>query len=111
VFSGKGLADRARKGSATARALLAYEVTGGIVDRLTKGQAVALAGANRRYVGELCRMTPLEVAAVHAGRIRLTDRVNCKPLTPDQIDKQLDSIGEARVWAWFEKRTRPVAAE
>jgi hypothetical protein len=61
VVRGKDFAEFA-KGSATARALAAYEHAGAIIDRLTQAQATSLCGANTRYVSELRKMTPLEIA-------------------------------------------------
>jgi hypothetical protein len=99
VYLGKDIAQRASRGSATERAMLAYEVTGGIVDRVTKQQAVNLVGAGRRYVGLLRGMTPLEVAAVHAGRVKLSELVNPrrKPTSDTELDHLIKDIGPGRV--------------
>jgi hypothetical protein len=112
VFTGKDIAQRASKGTATERAMLAYEVTGGIVDRLTKQQAVDLAGAGRRYVGLLRGMTPLEVAAVHAGRVKLAELVNQrrKPPNDTELDRLIQNVGPDRIVAALIRRGAAVMA-
>lgn len=112
AFFGRDLARQARKGSATKRALLAVEAIGADVYRLTPKQAVTLAGANATYVAKLRRMTPLERAAVKAGRIKLSHCSNHrnKPVTDTDLDKLIAMIGADRVFAALDRITRPVAA-
>jgi hypothetical protein len=113
VVAGWDFAYQARKGNATKRALLAVETIGADLYGLTAAQATALAKANRTYVAELRRMTDLERAAVLAGRIKLSDRVNHrnnKPVTDGDLDKLIAEIGIDRVFASLDRITRPVAA-
>jgi hypothetical protein len=112
IHLGRDLARQARKGSATERALLAVEATGADVYRLTPKQATTLAGANYTYVAKLRRMTPLEQAAVEAGRIKLSNCVNHrnKPITNADLDKLIATIGADRVFAALDRITRPVTA-
>jgi len=112
IHLGRDLARRARKGSATERALLAVEATGADVYRLTLKQAATLAGANYTYVAALRRMTPLERTAVKAGRIKLSNCVNHrnKPVTNADLDKLIAMIGADRVFAALDRLTRPIAA-
>jgi hypothetical protein len=112
VYLGQYLAREARKGNATQRAELAAEAVGAHVHELTVGQAVALTGASRTYVAELRRMTELERAAVAAGRIKLSDRVNHshKSANDADLDKMIREIGVDRVFAALDRITTPVAA-
>jgi hypothetical protein len=107
VYLGKDLANRARKSTATERALLAVELSGGVVDRLTPQQATKLAGANQRYVSTLRGMTELERAAVKGGRLKLADRVN-QP-SDAKIDELVQRIGPARVMDALDRITKPAS--
>jgi hypothetical protein len=57
-------------------------------------------------------MTPLERAAVRAGRIRLSHRVNHrnKPVRDTDLDKLITEIGADRVFAAPDRITTPAAA-
>jgi hypothetical protein len=112
VLTGKDIAHLARKAqTATARALLAHGLTNAIVDRLTSQQARQLAKAGVTYASTLRGLTPLDVAAVKDGRVKLADVLahkRAQSLSNDEVDQLVHDVGVHRVWAALDRATRPV---
>jgi hypothetical protein len=108
VFLGKDLAKRARKGSATDRAILAVETTGAILDRVTREQAITLTGANKNYEARYRRMTEPERAAVRAGRLKLVTHRDPRPrpLTDLDLDRVFAQVGDIDRWYATAERAR-----
>jgi hypothetical protein len=92
IYRGKDVVRQARHGTATERAVLAAELTGATIVGVTAELATAQAGANRLYAAECRGMTPLELAAVKAGSIKLSDRVRSRRKSRPITDEEFDAL-------------------
>jgi hypothetical protein len=112
IFRGKDIVRQARHGTATARAVLAADLTGATIECVTAELATALAKANRLYAAECRGMTEPELAAVEVGEIKLSERIirRRKPNTQEVSDAKFVALVAERVdraWEVLEQLTRP----
>jgi hypothetical protein len=107
AVSGKRLASELKGATAIERALASADLQTGrlVVSPLRARAANFITDANQSEAKAARGLLPLERAAARRGDLDLT-----KPSTEPSDDQVLDRIGEAKVFAWLEKRTRPTMA-
>jgi hypothetical protein len=105
VFLGRDVARKARRNSASNRALLAADLCTGrvIIERLTPRQAQQLARASYSYAHVARGLLPLERAAIEGGTLSLANVARRRNLSDAKIERVVRAFGPSRVLAVIER--------
>jgi hypothetical protein len=113
VFLGRDVARKAKRNSASNRALLAADLCTGrvIIERLTPRQAQQLARASYGYAHVVRGLLPLERAAIESGTLSLANVARRRNFHSDaKIENVVRAFGPGRVLAVLKRMTSAAQA-